>query len=213
MSSGGQLLALEEAALSLGVSTKDLEQRIEKGELPEAEADDSGYLIAPEDLPVIAEREGWVIDLRTNPDSEPLNSEFAEMLKQLLTVGNQLTSEVSARMVAERSLEIQATQLDGAERKIDELHGVIEHQNTEYGRLAVDLDQVTIDLSVAKALADERRATIASLQQEAETARVRHHQDLSQRRVHQAALRAELDLARSDMSWWAKRRSIGKRSL
>lgn len=66
---------LDRAADALGVSLNALERRLRRGDLPEAErqttddeTDAPEWTIPSSALATIAEREGWVIDLRNEPD-------------------------------------------------------------------------------------------------------------------------------------------------
>ena len=141
MASGSLAVALYEAAELLGVSVNQLNRRIDAGDLPEATETESGaFVIDFDELEGIADREGWIIDLRESGD-EP-SPEFSEMLEGLLGLGQQLITETSARQVAEAELERANEVLLAARHKSLELEGVIEEleaENAQLKRMYADL--------------------------------------------------------------------------
>lgn len=68
MGGGAQYFELQRVAKMLGVTINALDRRIKRGDLPEAvmldESDDTKWVVHRDALAPIAEREGWVIDLR-----------------------------------------------------------------------------------------------------------------------------------------------------
>jgi len=152
MAGMGHTVALADAAELLGVSVKQLEQRIEAGELPEATTNDQGSLqIERAQLASIAQREGWVIDLRS--DGASPSPEFSEMLERLLGLGQQLIEETSARQVAESELERANEDLAAAKLEVRELDGIIEELDAENMRLGKDLADTTEKMLVGDAIA------------------------------------------------------------
>ncbi len=204
MASGSHVLALPEAADALGVSVRTLQRRIKAGLLPEAHEADGTFVIAYDSINPIAEREGWIIDVRETPGRP--SSEFTEMLEQLLSLGDRLTEEVSARKVAEHEVLVGVERLDRANHEIKNLHFVIEEQDAENSRLAVDLAEATKEATIAHALADDRQQKMIELTQSAEQSRLRHENELGEHRRHGAQLRAELDEVHAAMGWWSRRR-------
>ena len=200
-------MALDEAAAALGVSVPALERRIKRGDLPEATLHEGGYSLAYENLPVIADREGWIIDLKDPAGaSDSTTSEFSEMLEQLLSLGNQLTEEVSTRKVAEQVILTQSNEIETKDRRIVELEGYLEEQDAENSRVATDLQQALTDLAVSEALAGERNDIIIDIQDEAEAMRQHHDRTLREQRAQNSNLRDQLQTTHSAMGWWSKRR-------
>jgi chromosome segregation ATPase len=207
MAGGGQDVALHEAAELLGVSTAQLNQRIEAGELPEAIESDDGQILLPRDqLPAIAQREGWIIDLRVNGD-EP-SPEFSEMLERLLGLGQQLIDETSARKVAEADLARATEDLAAAKRKSVELEAVIEDLEAENVRLGKDLSDTKATLQISDALANERFETILDLQAGVEQAHKAHQVELEHHRRQEHDLRDRIEKAQAAMGWWSRRRYL-----
>lgn len=205
MAGGGQHVALDQAAELLGVSTDQLHQRIESGELPEAFESDEGALLLPRDqLSVIAQREGWIIDLRA--DGEPISAEFSEMLEQLLGLGQQLIAETSARKVAEADLARANDDLAAAQREATELDSIIEELEAENVRLGKDLTDTEATLKVSDAVANERFETILDLQASMEESRKAHLVELEHRRRQEHDLRDRVERAQAAMGWWSRRR-------
>ncbi len=68
MGGGAQYFELQRVAKMLGVTINALDRRIKRGDLPEAikldDSDDTEWVVHRDALAPIAEREGWVIDLR-----------------------------------------------------------------------------------------------------------------------------------------------------
>lgn len=68
MGGGAQYFELQRVAKMLGVTINALDRRIKRGDLPEAvmldDSDDTQWVVHRDALAPIAEREGWVIDLR-----------------------------------------------------------------------------------------------------------------------------------------------------
>lgn len=207
MASEGHKVALREAAGLLGVSVQQLEQRIEAGELPEATENDHGsLLIERAQLAVIAQREGWIIDLRDEGSSP--SSEFSEMLERLLGLGQQLIEETSARQVAESSLARANDDLVAARREAQELDSIIEELDVENMRLGKDLADVTEKMIVGDAMAKERFETILTLQSTI-TASGREHQiELEHHRRTERDLRDRSEKAQASMGWWSRRRFL-----
>lgn len=205
MAGGGHSVALHEAAELLGVSTAQLNLRIEAGELPEAIESDDGALVVPRDqLPAIAQREGWLIDLRAD-GSQP-SPEFSEMLERLLGLGQQLIEETSARQVAEAELARTAHDLASAKKKTNELESVIEGLEAENVRLGKDLADATATVQVSDALAKERFETILDLQASVEQTQRAHEAELEHHRRQEHDLRDRVERAQAAMGWWSRRR-------
>lgn len=198
-------MALHEAAELLGVSPAQLNQRIEAGELPEAVENDDGGLVVPRDqLSAIAQREGWIIDLRAGGDQP--SPEFSEMLERLLGLGQQLITETSARKVAEAELARATDDLAAAKRKANELESVIEELEAENVRLGKDLNDTSATLQVSDALANERFETILDLQASAEQTAKAHEAELDRYRRLELDLRDRVERAQAAMGWWGRRR-------
>lgn len=205
MAGGGQDLELHEAAGLLGVSTAQLSQRFETGDLPEAVEIDPGAVLIPRDqLPVIAQREGWIIDLRVDGDQP--SPEFSEMLERLLDVGQQLITETSARKVAEADLARATEDLAAVRRTSVELESVIEELEAENVRLGKDLTDTEATLQVSDALANERFETILDLQASAEQTHEAHLTELEHHRRQEHDLRDRIERAQAAMGWWSRRR-------
>lgn len=200
-----QTLALGDAADVLGVSVQQLEQRIEAGELPEAHQDDEGSLVIQRDqLATIAQREGWIIDLRENGQAP--SPEFSEMLERLLGLGQQLIEETSARQVAESALVRANDDLAAAKLEIRELDSIIEELDAENMRLGKDLADVKEKMTVGDALAKERFDTILDLQSTIESSRRAHQIELDLHRRTEHDLRDRVEKAQASMGWWSRRR-------
>lgn len=200
-------MALEEAAELLGVSVQQLEKRIEAGELPEAQHTDEGSVAIDRDhLPVIAQREGWIIDLRT--DGEAPSPEFSEMLERMLGLGQQLIEETSARQVAESALARANEDLQSAKLEARELDSIIEELDAENMRLGQDLTDVSEKLEVADALAKERFETILDLQATLTDTRKTHQIELEHHRRTERDLRDRAEKAQAAMGWWSRRRFL-----
>lgn len=198
-------VALREAADLLGVSVQQLEQRIEAGELPEASENDQGsFVIERAHLAVVAQREGWIIDLRD--DETGPSPEFSEMLERLLGLGQQLIEETSARNVAESALERANDDLAAARRENHELESVIEELDAENMRLGKDLADVTQKMLVGDAVAKERFDTILDLQASIDSSQRAHQIDLEHHRRTEHDLRDRVEKAQASMGWWSKRR-------
>lgn len=207
MAGESHAVALRDAAELLGVSVKQLEQRIEAGELPEAIENDEGSLeIERAQLAVIAQREGWVIDLRS--DGAAPSPEFSEMLERLLGLGQQLIEETSARQVAESALVRANDDLAAAKREVQELDSIIEELDAENMRLGKDLSDVTEKMLVGDAIAKERFETILDLQASIETSQREHQIDLEHRRRTERDLRDRVEKAQASMGWWSRRRFL-----
>ncbi len=207
MASTGHSVALRDAAELLGVSIKQLEQRIEAGELPEAIQNDEGSLeIERAQLAVIAQREGWVIDLRA--DGAAPSPEFSEMLERLLGLGQQLIEETSARQVAESALVRTKEDLVAAKREVQELDSIIEELDAENMRLGKDLADVNEKMLVGDALAKERFETILDLQASIEDSRREHQIELEHHRRTEHDLRNRVEKAQASMGWWSRRRFL-----
>lgn len=205
MAGGSQHLVLHEAADLLGVSTSQLNLRIEAGELPEAVEGEGGELVVPRDqLSAIAQREGWVIDLRADGDQP--SPEFSEMLERLLGMGQQLIEETTARHLAEAELERATNDFAAADRKAVELESVIEELEAENVRLGKDLADVQSTLDVSYALANERFETILDMQSTAEQTRRAHEAELEHHRRQEHDLRDRVEKAQAAMGWWSRRR-------
>ena len=205
MAGMGHTVALADAAELLGVSVKQLEQRIEAGELPEATTNDQGSLqIERAQLASIAQREGWVIDLRS--DGASPSPEFSEMLERLLGLGQQLIEETSARQVAESELERANEDLAAAKLEVRELDGIIEELDAENMRLGKDLADTTEKMLVGDAIAKERFETILDLQASIEATRRAHQIDLEHHRRTEHDLRDRVEKAQASMGWWSRRR-------
>jgi hypothetical protein len=205
MAGGSQDLELDEAAGLLGVSTAQLSQRIEAGDLPEAVEIDEGAVLIPRDqLPAIAQREGWIIDLRVDGDHP--SPEFSEMLERLLDVGQQLITETSARKVAEAELARATDDLAAARRSSIALESVIEELEAENVRLGKDLTDAEATVQISDALANERFETILDLQASAEQAQQAHLAELEHHRRQQHDLRDRIERAQAAMGWWSRRR-------
>lgn len=197
MASGSHRLALDDAAKSLGVSVDILKKRFSAGELPEATDDGDEITVGVDDLAAIADRENWIIDLRTRPGEQ--GREFSEMLEHLLSLGDRLAEEVSARKVAQ-------AQLAHAELDIRRLTDTIEEQEAENQRLALDLRETVNELTAARATAEERRQSVIQLTNRNNELRAQHQRELSDHRFHASSLRDELTRAHAAMGWWSRRR-------
>lgn len=207
MASEGHAVALHEAAELLGVSVGQLEQRIEAGELPEAQKGDQGSLaIERAQLATIAQREGWIIDLREHGATP--SPEFSEMLERLLGLGQQLIEETSARQVAEASLVRAADDLAAAKRDAHELNLIIEELDAENMRLGQDLADVTEKMLVGDAIAKERFETILDLQATIEASKQEHQIELEYHRRTEHELRDRVEKAQISMGWWSRRRFL-----
>lgn len=207
MAGGSQAVALTEAAELLGVSVVQLEQRIEVGGLPEAKPNDEGSLtIERAQLAAIAQREGWVIDLREGGAGP--SPEFSEMLERLLGLGQQLIEETSARQVAESSLARANEDLVAAKRDAQELESVIEELDVENMRLGKDLADVTEKMLVGDAIAKERFETILDLQASIEGSQRAHQIGLEHHRRTEHDLRDRAEKAQASMGWWSRRRFL-----
>lgn len=205
MAGESHVVALSDAAELLGVSLVQLEQRIEAGELPEALENDQGSLeIERAHLAVIAQREGWVIDLRENGASP--SPEFSEMLERLLGLGQQLIEETSARQVAESSLARANDDLAAAKREVHELESIIEELDVENMRLGKDLADTTEKMLVGDAIAKERFETILDLQASSESSQRAHQIGLEHHRRTEHDLRDRVEKAQASMGWWSRRR-------
>lgn len=205
MAREGHMVALHDASELLGVSVAQLEQRIEAGELPEAVEDDQGSLVIErEQLSAIAQREGWIIDLREEGDGP--SPEFSEMLERLLGLGQQLIEETSARQVAEAALERAADDLVAAKREVHELDLIIEELDVENMKLGNDLNEATQKMRVSDAIAKERFETILDLQAAAEAAKQEREVELERLRRSHYDLRDRADKAMNAMGWWSRRR-------
>lgn len=205
MAGGSQDVELDEAAQILGVSADRLADRIEAGELPEAvEIGDGAVLIPRDQLPVIAQREGWIIDLRDGDDET--SSEFSEMLERLLDLGQQLVDETTARKVAEADLARATEDLAAARRTSVELEAVIEDLEAENVRLGKDLSDTEATLRISDALANERFETILDLQASVEQAHQAHLAELEHHRRQEGDLRDRIEKAQAAMGWWSRRR-------
>lgn len=207
MAGTSQAVALHEAAVLLGVSVEQLEQRIEVGGLPEAEDNGEGSLVIERaQLASIAQREGWVIDLRE--DGAAPSAEFSEMLERLLGLGQQLIEETSARQVAEASLVRANEDLAAAKREAQELDSIIEELDAENMRLGKDLADVTEKMLVGDAIAKERFETILDLQASIESSQRAHQVDLEHHRRTEHDLRDRVEKAQASMGWWSRRRFL-----
>lgn len=207
MAGTSQAVALHEAAELLGVSVEQLEQRIEVGGLPEAEDNGEGSLVIERaQLASIAQREGWVIDLRE--DGAAPSAEFSEMLERLLGLGQQLIEETSARQVAEASLVRANEDLAAAKREAQELDSIIEELDAENMRLGKDLADVTEKMLVGDAIAKERFETILDLQASIESSQRAHQVDLEHHRRTEHDLRDRVEKAQASMGWWSRRRFL-----
>lgn len=196
-----------DAADLLGVSVEQLEQRIEAGELPEAIENDQGSLhIERAQLAVIAQREGWIIDLRDDGSSP--SPEFSEMLERLLGLGQRLIEETSARQVAESSLARSNDDLVAARREAQELDSIIEELDVENMKLGKDLADVTEKMIIGDSLAKERFETILALQSTIESSRREHQIDLEHHRRTEHDLRDRSEKAQASMGWWSRRRFL-----
>lgn len=205
MASGRHDVALQDAAELLGVSVKQLEQRIEAGGLPEAHEDDEGSLVIDRDqLAAVAQREGWIIDLRD--DGAAPSPEFSEMLERLLGLGQQLIEETTARHVAEAALTRANDDLTSAKRQIHELDSIIEELDAENMRLGEDLSNARQKMLVGDALAKERFETILELQATIELSRGEHKVELERYRQTEQELRARAQNAEASMGWLSRRR-------
>jgi len=189
------------------VSVKQLEQRIEAGELPEATKNDQGSLeIDRAQLAVIAQREGWIIDLRG--EGAPPSPEFSEMLERMLGLGQQLIEETSARQVAEASLVRANEDLAAARREAQELDSIIEELDAENMRLGQDLADVTARMQVGDAIAKERFENILDLQASIEANQREHQIEIEHRRRTEHDLRNRVEKAQASMGWWSRRRFL-----
>lgn len=207
MAGGSHVLALQEAAELLGVSVVQLEQRIEVGGLPEAQQDDNGALVIERaQLSAIAQREGWIIDLRENGDAP--SAEFSEMLERMLGLGQQLIEETSARQVAESSLARANEDLAAAKRDAQELDSIIEELDAENMRLGKDLADATEKMLVSDAISKERFETILDLQASIEGSQRAHQIDLEHHRRTEHDLRDRVEKAQASMGWWSRRRFL-----
>ena len=205
MASGSLAVALYEAAELLGVSVNQLNRRIDAGDLPEATETESGaFVIDFDELEAIADREGWIIDLRESGD-EP-SPEFSEMLEGMLGLGQQLITETSARQVAEAELERANDDLLAARHKSLELEGVIEELEAENVRVGKDLQDSQATTLVSDALAKERFETILDLQAGIEQARLDHQLELDHHRELEGDLHDRIEAAQASMGWWSRRR-------
>ena len=207
MSSEGQTVALRDASELLGVSLTQLKQRIEDGRLPEAVKDGNGsFVIDRAQLGAIAQREGWVIDLRD--EGAPASAEFSEMLDRLLGLGQQLIEETSARQVAESSLARATEDLIAARREVHDLESIIEELDVENMRLGNDLADATEQMLVSDAIAKERIETIVDLQTTMESSQRGHQINLEHHRRTEHDLRDRVEKAQASMGWWSRRRFL-----
>ena len=205
MAREGHAVALQEAAGLFGVSVTQLQQRIEAGELPEAKENDHGsFVIERAELTVVAQREGWIIDLRD--EGAAPSPEFSEMLERLLGLGQQLIEETSARQVAESSLVRVNDDLVAAKREVRELDSIIEELDVENMRLGKDLADATEKMLVGDAIAKERFETILDLQAATEDAKREHQLELERLRRTELEQRQRAQKALLSMSWLSKRR-------
>ena len=205
MASGSPAVALHEAADLLGVSVDQLNRRIEGGNLPEATETESGaFVIERDQLTTIADREGWIIDVREDGDQP--SAEFSEMLERLLGLGQQLITETSARKVTEAELGRATEDLEAARYKSFELEGVIEELEAENVRLGKDLEDARATVQVSDALATERFETILDLQSTIEQTRLDHQIELDHHRRQEHDLRDRVEAAQASMGWWSRRR-------
>ena len=201
----GHAVALQEAAGLFGVSVTQLQQRIEAGELPEATENDQGsFVIERAQLTVVAQREGWIIDLRE--EGAAPSPEFSEMLERLLGLGQQLIEETSARHLAEASLVRANDDLAASRREVRELDSIIEELDVENMHLGKDLADATEKMLVGDAIAKERFETILDLQAATEDAKREHQIELERLRRTEQELRDRAQKALSSMDWWSRRR-------
>ncbi len=205
MAREGHAVALKEAAGLFGVSVTQLQQRIEAGELPEATENDQGsFVIERAKLTAVAQREGWIIDLRE--EGAAPSPEFSEMLERLLGLGQQLIEETSARQVAESALVRVNEDLVAAKREVRELDSIIEELDVENMRLGKDLADATEKMLVGDAIAKERFETILDLQAAIGESKREHELELERLRRTELEVRDRADKALMSMGWWSRRR-------
>jgi predicted site-specific integrase-resolvase len=200
-------VGLRDAGEILGVSVDTLKRRIKTGKLPEAirpDGDKGPWQVPRDQLGAIAEREGWIIDLRDGAE-DPGVSEF---LEQLLGLRTELTEAVAGRRVAEHTVEVQAAQIQKGERRVEHLERTIEQQHAENTRVAHDLREAQLRLSVSEAIAAERADRIDELRNVAEAEWVRADDELGRLRDSDAKLRDDLETSYAAMGWWSRRRLV-----
>ena len=216
-------VGLKQAASVFNVTTGTLRRRIKAGQLPEAVKGEGKYgdqyTLAIADLPSIAERNEWVLDLDAL-DEQGLDSASPVQTKYLEDLNNRLinaeglvianTAQLEDRdkqltqtrndLEAERA-EVNRLQTDliESERERGKLEGQLEHVQKQAKEATQNRDSLDLEhRELQKTSAESLSAVSADL----ETAR----NDVDQAVGERDELAAKLEAAEASMGWWTRRK-------
>lgn len=202
-------LTLREAAARFGVSVRTLHRRLADGGLPEAVKVDMAHgpawVIPMTEVEVIAQREGWVIDLTDATTNDSGNGGVSpDMLRKLLETRTSDAEEKTAALVdaaksagAAQVAEMKA-KLDVAEaavatakekteteiRRVQQLAADLDHERAEVSRQVAEVSRLTAALAAAEARAQSTQQLV--VRADADAVRERERADVAEARAAEA---------------------------
>jgi hypothetical protein len=188
-------LPFREAADVLGVSTDTLKRRAKAGRLPEAVKVDGPqgeqWMLPEAELPQIAAREGWEIDLR---DSEAIAIPVAAVQpsQELL---DRLVGAESRAAKAEAQNTVSGEQLEQSRKSVQQARADLEATRAELDRARADSAAAGQGQAVAEATLSEVRA-------QAE----RDREAIALERASRERVEAERDAVMQSLGWLGRRR-------
>ena len=198
-------IPLKDAADQFGVSLDTLRRRQKAGELPEAElvpGQSGDQWVLPEHaLAPVAQRNGWVIDLRSDAEAVA-DASIGTMPKHKPVVEGEVLEAKVALAKAEAKTESDHQEIDRQKAKIRQLEGDLEHERVERERLSSDLGRVSADLAVSSALVGERGELVSRLE-EVGVVQGERVVGLTERAVR---AEAEAEALRGSLGWFGRRR-------
>ena len=204
---------LADLASAFGVSVQTVKRRLNSGQWPEVIKTDGTYgetwSLDRTLVQTIADRENWVIDLRTEQD-QTRSADLESVLEALLDGQRERNDQMERAAAAEAKVVVTEAERDRQAAVAKQALSDLEHERSEVGRLQVDLEhernatrEVAKQLAVAQAEASERQTAIESRQSQIEELQQR----LDAERERTEAAVAEASHLQSSMGWWSRRRA------
>lgn len=198
-------LEIEHAAEAFGVSKETLLKRLNGGGLPEAVRRGGSWTVPTEFLTVIAEREGWPLDL-TGSTTPP----------RLVAVPEQLDRYVNETMAAHAAVVLAKTQATAARAEARDLSRRVRRLNDDVEAERSERERVTSALSSA----EKAQAILERDRAVAEARADELRKQVDQERLERSMLASRIGILEADreeaitsMDWWSRRRYERRQSL
>jgi hypothetical protein len=159
---GAELVELTEAARAFGVSETTLISRLEGGAVPEAVNSDDAWTLPAGALSVIAEREGWSLDLTgRRPGSSEIPEQLERYISETLAAHAAVVLAKTQATAARAESELMTRKLRTAAQDLDAERAERERATAELSTVQATNSDLEKQRAVAEARTEEIRQQLA----------------------------------------------------